>query len=84
MLLGAYLLLIVVAVGIWRRGPVAHVWVTAEAANLTILVCALRLGEVFGATAATLAVAGGLLGLLAYRSARPTPDPSRALGSLSR
>lgn len=74
-LLAAYLVLVAVAVGVWRRGPVPHLWASAEAANLAILVCALRLGEVFGATAATLALAGGLLGLLAHRSAGSVPEP---------
>ncbi|MGG5259389.1 hypothetical protein [Phycicoccus avicenniae] len=71
-LLAAFVLLVVVAVGLWRRGPTDPAWVAAEAANIAVLVCALRLGEVFGATAATLALAGGLLGLLAHRSAPGT------------
>ncbi|MBM6399103.1 O-antigen ligase family protein [Phycicoccus sonneratiae] len=75
-LLGAYLLLVAAAVGLWRRSPAEHVWVAAEGANLAVLVCALRLGEVFGATAATLALAGGLLGLLAAREARGAPGPA--------
>jgi len=59
---------------------VAHVWFgmrplrpgpppsllarSGEAANLAVLVCALRLGEVFGATTASIALAAGLIGYL--------------------
>lgn len=75
-LLAAFVLLVLVAVGLWRRGPSDAPWVAAEAANLAVLVCALRLGEVFGATTATLALAGGLLGLLAHRARRGDPEPA--------
>ncbi len=74
-LLGAYLLLAVVVIGLWRRGGADRPWVAAEAANIAVLVCALRLGEVFGATTATTATAAGLLGLLAHRRT-DTPDPT--------
>jgi hypothetical protein len=39
-------------------------------ANLAVLVCALRLGEVFGATTAVVALAAGLIGYLQAQSVR--------------
>jgi hypothetical protein len=41
---------------------------SGEAANLAVLVCALRLGEVFGATTATIALAAGMIGYLQAES----------------
>ncbi len=50
---------------------------SAEAANLAVLVCALRLGEVFGATTAMIALAAGLIGYLQAESARtPAVGPA--------
>ena len=65
---------------------VAHVWygmrplrsappptrlaLSGEAANLAVLICALRLGEVFGATTALVALAAGLIGYLQAESLR--------------
>lgn len=42
-----------------------------EAANIVVLVCAQRLGEVFGTTPAALALAAGLSGYLAVRGRPP-------------
>ncbi len=69
-LLTAYLLAtVVIGVGIFRSGsPVADWAVGAEAANVVVLVCALRLGEVFGTTAAMTALAAGLLAHVAHRA----------------
>ena len=41
---------------------------SAEAANVAVLICALRLGEVFGATTASVALAAGLIGYLQAES----------------
>ena len=43
---------------------------SGEAANIVVLICALRLGEVFGATAASIALAAGLIGYLQAESLR--------------
>jgi len=43
---------------------------SGEAANLAVLICALRLGEVFGATTASIALAAGLIGYLQAESLR--------------
>ena len=43
---------------------------SGEAANLAVLICALRLGEVFGATTASIAIAAGLIGYLQAESLR--------------
>lgn len=43
---------------------------SGEAANLAVLICALRLGEVFGATTAAIAIAAGLIGYLQAESLR--------------
>ena len=43
---------------------------SGEAANLAVLICALRLGEVFGATTAAIAIAAGLIGYLQAESIR--------------
>jgi hypothetical protein len=70
-LLTAYLVVIVwFGIGPLRQGPPPVPWVAAaEAANVAVLVCALRLGEVFGTAAGTLALGAGLLGHVAYRAA---------------
>ena len=59
---------VLLGVGLLRPGRDPGPWVAAEAANVAVLVCALRLGEVFGTTVATTALAGGILGLLAHRA----------------
>ena len=41
-----------------------------------MLVCALRLGEVFGATTAVIAIAAGLIGYLQAESVRPVGHAS--------
>ena len=43
---------------------------SGEAAKLAVLICALRLGEVFGATTASIALAAGLIGYLQAESIR--------------
>lgn len=74
---GWVLLLAYVGAHVWfgigptRTGPPIAPWATAaEAANVAVLVCALRLGEVFGTTAGVVALGAGLLGHVAYRAAR--------------
>ncbi len=74
---GWVLLLAYVGAHVWfgigptRKGPPIAPWATAaEAANVAVLVCALRLGEVFGTTAAVVALGAGLLGHVAHRAAR--------------
>ena len=52
-----------------RKGPPPSLLArSAEAANLAVLICALRLGEVFGATTASIALAAGLIGYLQAES----------------
>lgn len=80
-LLGAYLVVTVVfAIGPVRPGPPVGPWASgAEAANVVVLVCAFRLGEVFGATTAVTALAAGLLAYSAHRTLRQGPGaPSGA------
>ena len=72
-LLAAYLLLTVLVIGVRAPGAPGSPWLGAQAANIAVLVCALRLGEVFGATTAVTALAGGFLGLLAHRRATRVP-----------
>jgi hypothetical protein len=69
-LLGAYLVVtVVLAIGPLRPGPPVGPWASgAEAANVVVLVCALRLGEVFGATTAVTALGAGLLAHSAHRA----------------
>ena len=58
-----------------RPGPPPSLFAhSAEAANLAVLVCALRLGEVFGATTAVIALAAGLIAYLQAEAARSTGD----------
>ncbi len=75
-LLAAYLFLTALVIGVRSRGAPGSPWLGAQAANIAVLVCALRLGEVFGATTAVTALAGGLLGLVAYRRATGEPTPA--------
>ena len=69
-LLGAYLVVtVVLAIGPLRPGPPVGSWAAAaEAANVVVLVCAFRLGVVFGATTAVTALAAGLLAYSAHRT----------------
>jgi hypothetical protein len=54
-----------------RSGPPPSLLAcSGEAANLAVLICALRLGEVFGATTASIALAAGLIGYLQAESLR--------------
>jgi O-antigen ligase len=54
-----------------RAGPPPSLLArSGEAANLAVLICALRLGEVFGATTASIAIAAGLIGYLQAESTR--------------
>lgn len=56
-----------------RPGPPPTLFARGgEAANLAVLVCALRLGEVFGATTAMIALAAGLIGYIQAGSIRPS------------
>ncbi|NHA67525.1 O-antigen ligase family protein [Phycicoccus flavus] len=64
---------LLVGVGLLRAGRTTRPWAAAEAANLAVLVCALRLGEVFGTTVAMTALAAGVLGLLATRTGADGP-----------
>lgn len=87
-----YLLAVLVAT-VWfgirplRPGPPPSLLArSAEAANVAVLICALRLGEVFGATTASLALAAGLIGYLQAESVaggRPGDgaEPPTAAGS---
>lgn len=72
-LVGAYVLVtVVLGVGLLRSTPTPGPWASAaEAANVAVLVCALRLGEVFGTTVAVTALAAGLLAHLAARAGGP-------------
>ena len=75
---GGWILLVAyVGVHVWfgigptRTGPPIARWATAaEAANVAVLVCALRLGEVFGTTGAAVALGAGLLGHIGHHAAR--------------
>ncbi len=75
---GGWILLVAyVGVHVWfgigptRTGPPIARWATtAEAANVAVLVCALRLGEVFGTTGAAVALGAGLLGHVGHHAAR--------------
>ncbi len=81
-LLVAYLVVTVwFGVGPLRSGPPVAPWATAaEAANVAVLVCALRLGEVFGTTTAVLALAAGLMGYAAHKvSVAANPPPPAAV-----
>lgn len=76
-LVGVYVGLTALAgVGIARRARPSPTWVGVQAANIAVLVCALRLGEVFGTGTSMLALAGGLLALMALRSGAAA-EPSR-------
>lgn len=83
---GGWILLVAyVTVHVWfgigptRTGPPIARWATAaEAANVAVLVCALRLGEVFATTGAAIALGAGLLGYLGYRAARRAGDVAQA------
>ncbi|HET7821214.1 MAG TPA: hypothetical protein VFL10_06780 [Ornithinibacter sp.] len=70
-------LLAVLVLTVWfcmrplRAGPPPSLVArSGEAANLAVLICALRLGEVFGATTASIAIAAGLIGYLQAESLR--------------
>ena len=53
--------------GIFRQGRAASLFDrAAEASLIPVLICATRLGEVFGATAATIALAFSLIAYLDY------------------
>ncbi|WP_299447312.1 ABC transporter permease [uncultured Phycicoccus sp.] len=81
---------LLVGVGLLRPGRATRTWAAAEAANVAVLVCALRLGEVFGTTTGMLALGAGLLGAMAARRAAEPPPPDTptespaALGTLTR
>ena len=70
-------------IGLTRSGPPVAPWATAaEAANVAVLICALRLGEVFGTTSAAVALGAGLLAYVAHQASRQVvgvdevpPDP---------
>ncbi len=58
-----------------RSGPPPSLLArSGEAANLAVLICALRLGEVFGATTASIALAAGLIGYLQAESLRSSHE----------
>ena len=62
------------SIGPFRTGPPpSALALGAEAANVTVLVCALRLGEVFSATVAMTCLAGGLIGYLESQSDKADP-----------
>lgn len=75
-------LAVVVVTTVWlairplRQGPPpSPIALSAEAANIAVLICALRLGEVFGATTAIIALAAGFIGYLQAESLRrDAPD----------
>lgn len=81
---------LLVGVGLLRRQPPTRTWAAAQAANIAVLVCALRLGEAFGTTTGMLALGAGLLGVMAARRASAPPPPDTpaespaALGTLTR
>lgn len=61
--------LVLVGIRPFRRGaPPSKLALSAEAGAVTVLVCALSLGEVFGGTAATLVMAAGFIGHLQART----------------
>lgn len=61
--------LVLVGIRPFRRGrPPSMLSLSGEAGAVTVLVCALSLGEVFGATAATLVLAAGFIGHLQSRA----------------
>lgn len=79
----AVLLAAHVLIGIrpFRIGPPpTRLALAAECANIAVLVCALRLGEVFATTTGMLALAAGAVGWLQARHAREAGllDPPRA------
>jgi hypothetical protein len=76
-------LLAVLVLTVWlcmrplRAGPPPSLLArSGEAANLAVLICALRLGEVFGATTASVALAAGLIGYLQAQSVTSTGQAS--------
>ena len=65
-----------------RSGPPPSLLArSGEAANLAVLICALRLGEVFGATTASIALAAGLIGYLQAESLR---SPHQGVSTVAR
>lgn len=65
-----------------RSGPPPSLLAcSGEAANLAVLICALRLGEVFGATTASIALAAGLIGYLQAESVR---SPHQGVSTVTR
>jgi O-antigen ligase len=86
---GGWVYLVAMLVGtVWfgirplRPGPPPTLFArSAEAANLAVLVCALRLGEVFGATTAVVALAAGLI---AYLQAVPVESTAADPATVSR
>ena len=65
-----------------RSGPPPSLLArSGEAANLAVLICALRLGEVFGATTASIALAAGLIGYLQAESLR---SPHQGVSTVTR
>ncbi|WP_245862801.1 hypothetical protein [Phycicoccus duodecadis] len=74
-LAGFYVLLTVgLGVSLLRTRSAGTGWAGAEAANVAVLVCALSLGEVFGAATAMTALGAGLLGVMARRRALAATD----------
>ncbi|WP_392545031.1 O-antigen ligase family protein [Oryzobacter telluris] len=74
---------VLMAIGPFRRGPTPSRLARAgEAANIVVLVCALRLGEVFGTTIAVIALAAGLIGFAQAARIRDEAQDAEALRML--
>ncbi len=71
---------VLIAIRPFRTGPPPSLLARGgEAANVVVLVCALRLGEVFGTTIAVLALAAGLIG---YAQAARLREPAQGEASV--
>lgn len=81
-LVGAHVL---IGIRPWRvAAPPTRLALAGECANIAVLVCALRLGEVFATTTGMLALAVGIVGWMQAEHLRRTAAAARTRGALDR